>query len=126
MVKKKRESNLSKEAQKSRFEELVKEEVNWILKRDFSDARLQFVTVIKVELNKDNSKAKLFWDTFNTKTRGDAKKCIESSAGKIRTLLAQKIKVRHVPSLEFIYDGQFEAQNKIEKILEEAKITTDN
>jgi len=103
------------------MQDKIMNQVNSIL-RNLSDVRLQFVSVTKVELNNDYSQAKLYWDTFDSSKRGDAKKALESVVGKVRTLLAAALKLRHVPSLLFCYDSQFEEESKIVDILkEEAK-----
>lgn len=107
---------------KAKYEEMILSEVNQILRSKLSDTRLQFVSVIKVDLSNDYSHAKLFWDTFDLEKKVDIQKAMDSSASKIRALLSKSLTVRQVPALHFHYDGQFEAQNAIEGILaEEAK-----
>lgn len=102
---------------KDKFEERLVNLINELLRKEARDARLQFVSVTKVELSPDYGYATVFWDTFDSSHRGDAKKAIEQSAGFLRTELAKKLEVRHVPSLTFVYDNQFEEENKIDKLL---------
>lgn len=102
---------------KDKYEERILAEVNSLLRSKVSDPRLQFVSITKVELNKDFSVAQVYWDTFESSQRGDAKKAMESARGKLRSLLAQNLSVRAVPQLEFFYDSQFESEQVIEKIL---------
>ena len=64
--------------------------------------------------------AKVYWDTFDSSKRGDAKKAIEGLAGKMRSLLAKNLDVRHTPILEFYYDSQFEDEMKITQLLKDA------
>ena len=65
---------------KVKYEERVRDEINLALRREFADPRLVNVSVTHVELTQDYSHAKVYWDTFNTATRGDAKEAIESTA----------------------------------------------
>lgn len=102
---------------KEKFQEGLIKEISLILRNDIKDSRLTFVSITKVELNKDNSVAKVYWDTFDPGKRGDAKKALSTVAGKIRGLLSTRLKVRHTPSLEFIYDSQFESEQKIDALL---------
>lgn len=105
---------------KLKYEERVRDEINLALRREFTDPRLMNVSVTHVELTQDYSHAKVYWDTFNTSTRGDAKDAIESTAGKMRKHLASVMEVRHTPEIHYIYNSQFEDESKISKLLEDA------
>jgi len=102
---------------KEKFQEGLIKEISLILRNDIKDSRLTFVSITKVELNKDNSIAKVYWDTFDSSKRGDAKKALGTVGGKIRGLLSTRLKIRHTPALEFIYDSQFESEQKIDALL---------
>lgn len=109
-------------SKKKQFEETLQNKINSILRKNFSDSRLQFVSITKVELSTDFANAIISWDTFDPSKRGDAKKAIQGISGRLRSLLAKTLKVRHTPSLTFVYDAEFEASSNIEAILaEEAK-----
>jgi ribosome-binding factor A len=104
---------------KLKYEERVRDEINLALRREFTDPRLVNVSVTHVELTQDYSHAKVYWDTFNSSTRGDAKAAIEATAGRMRKLLAQKMEVRHTPEIHYIYNSQFEDSNKIDQLLKD-------
>lgn len=103
---------------KAKYEEQLLNEINQFLRKVIADSRLMFVSITRVELNKDYSYAKVYWDTFDVQKRGEIKKAIEGVTGKIRTLLAKVLKVRQVPSLTFVYDSQYESELEISKLLE--------
>ncbi len=109
---------------KDKYEERLVNEINGLLRKSMRDDRLKFVSVTKVELSSDYAYAKVFWDTFDSGRRGDAKKAIEASTGHIRSELAKVLEVRHVPSLEFEYDNQFEEEKKITDLIEKSKSDT--
>jgi ribosome-binding factor A len=102
---------------KVKYEERIRDEINLALRREFADARLINVSVTHVELAQDYSVAKVYWDTFNAQTRGDAKDAIESTAGRMRKFLADHMSVRHTPEIKYIYNSQFEDENKISRLL---------
>lgn len=102
---------------KIKFEEMILNEINFSLRKDFSDPRLTMISVTHVELTKDYAIAKVFWDTFESKKRGDAKKAIEGITGKMRSILAEKLVLRHVPQITFIYNSQYEDEANITKLL---------
>ncbi len=105
---------------KIKYEERVRDEINLALRREFADPRLMNVSVTHVELTQDYSHAKVYWDTFNAGTRGDAKEAIESTAGKMRKVLSTKMEVRQIPEIQFIYDSQYEDESKISKLLKDS------
>jgi ribosome-binding factor A len=106
---------------KEKLQDQILSEINQILRTETSDQRLRFVTVTKVEINTDFSVAKVFWDTFDSSKRGDAKIALGKNAGRIRSILAGIFSMRKVPSLTFEYDNRFEAEKHITDILESEK-----
>jgi ribosome-binding factor A len=104
---------------KIKYEERVRDEINLALRREFADPRLMNVSITHVELTQDYSHAKVYWDTFNSQTRGDAKEAIESTAGRMRKLLASKMQVRHTPEIHYVYNSQYEDSNKIDQLLKD-------
>lgn len=99
------------------FEEKIKNELNSYLRREFSDKRLVMASFTRVELNPDYSVAKVFWDTFDRENRGEIKLAIDGTQGKMRSLLAKNLNIRHTPEVKFIYDSQFEDELKITDLL---------
>lgn len=106
---------------KVRYEESLRDEGNTILRSEFKDPRLTFISFTRVDLNDDYSMAKFYWDTFDAHHRGDAKHALEKITGKLRSLLAKKLEFRHTPQIQFFYDSQFESEKNIEKLLQDAK-----
>lgn len=113
---------------KIKYEERLLNEINGLLRAGTNDGRLARVSITKVELSPDYGYATVSWDTFDSGTRGDAKTAIEASAGRIRSELAKVLEVRHVPSLTFVYDNQFEEEKKIMDLInaEKDKNNSDN
>ena len=105
---------------KIKYEERVRDVINLALRREFADPRLLNVSVTKVELTPDYSHAKVYWDTFNAGTRGDAKTAIEATSGRMRKLLSTKMEVKHTPEIHYIYDSQFEDESKITQLLKDS------
>lgn len=102
---------------KERIQERILHDVNSYIRSSLRDSRLKQVTITKVEIAPDYSWAKIYWDTYDTQNRDEIKKGILNCRGKIRTMLASSLNIRHVPELFFIYDDQFESEKSIEDIL---------
>ena len=102
---------------KQKFQDRIQQEINSCLRTKLSDPRLQFVSVTKVELTSDFSIANIYWDTYHSSKRGDLNIALEKVSGKIRSILASSLGVRHTPELKFSYDSQFVEEDAISKIL---------
>lgn len=102
---------------KTKYEELVKNAINSSLRRDFADGRVNMATITRVELTDEYDYAKVWWDTFDSSKRGDIKEALEGVRGKIRSVLASKLDVRHVPEIQFHYDSQYEDEMRISQLL---------
>jgi ribosome-binding factor A len=113
---------------KIKYEERLLNEINGLLRAGTNDGRLARVSITKVELSPDYGYATVSWDTYDSGTRGDAKTAIEAASGRIRSELAKVLLVRHVPSLTFVYDNQFEEEKKIMDLInaEKDKNTSEN
>jgi ribosome-binding factor A len=106
---------------KTRMADRILSEVNDLIRTSLADKRVKFVTITKVELTPDLSHANLYWDTFETKTKGSAKTALDGIRGKIRSELSGILAIRYVPEIHFIYDNQFESEMRMTELLKEAK-----
>ena len=102
---------------KNKFEERLVNEINTIFRTKIVDPRLRFVTMTKAEVSPDFAYATIFWDTFDSKVRGDAKRAMNGIGSKVRSMLAGIMKIRHIPEITFNYDSQYESEQNIVNIL---------
>ena len=109
----KKQGNFSKQV----FAGKIKDELNMILRRDMNDRRFSMMSITRVELNDDYSKAEVYWDTFDPGIRGDLMAAVSGVRSRLRSILAKQLNVRHTPDLELIYDSQFEDEKRIESLL---------
>jgi ribosome-binding factor A len=82
-----------------RLQELIREEVNLILRNEVRDPRLDGVVITMVELAGDSSCARL-WFTAET----DKRQALEHVAGFLRTELAENLGLKRTPELRFRRD----------------------
>ena len=109
----------------SRQEKLAEElrkEVSNIIQREVKDPRLGFVTITKVEITQDLRYAKIYFSVLGEdkeyKKTGAA---LDSALGFIRSLIAQRVKLRFAPEIIFKEDRSSEYSIKIQKLLDEIK-----
>lgn len=104
-----------------RIASLMEKEISIILQREAHDEILKNVVISFVEVTNDLSFAKVYFTCFNQDKRDEILKSLENAKGFIRTELASRIDVRHVPELKFIFDESIEYGMKIEKKIKEIK-----
>ena len=105
-----------------RVAEAIKKEVSLILQDELKDPRLGFVTITRVELTRDLRYAKVFFSVLGNE--GDYKKtkeALESASGFIRSLLAQRMRLRLAVEISFRQDQSSEYSVRIQQLLDEIK-----
>ncbi len=97
--------------------QLVKE-ISYILATEIKDQDIKFVTVTDVKVTNDLSYAKVYVTILDEEKRKETMDALKNASGFIRKTLADRIEIRHIPELEFIYDESIAYGNKIEHIIE--------
>ncbi|MCK9198444.1 MAG: 30S ribosome-binding factor RbfA [Erysipelotrichales bacterium] len=95
--------------------------VSDILQFEVKSPDIGFITVTGVEVTNDLSYAKIFVSFLDKSKVNLRMEALERVKGFIRSSLAQKLTIRKVPTLIFVYDDSYEKGEKIEKILKEIK-----
>ena len=102
-----------------RLNNIIMREVSMILEREVKDRGIEFVTVTAVKTTSDLSFSKIYVTVLNDEKRKETMKALENASGFIRKTLADRIEVRHIPKLEFVYDESIEYGNRIEAKIKE-------
>lgn len=106
------------EARLGRVNEEVKKALSNIITYELNNPDVTgIVTVTKVKVTPDLKYAKVYVSLLNSKNKEKTLKGLKSSAGYMRTQIAQKINLRTTPELVFEYDSSIEYGEKIDKIL---------
>jgi len=95
----------------------IQKELSYIIANEVKNPNIKFVTITAVDVTSDLSYARVYFTTL-----GDSKetsKALKSAKGFIRKILADRIELRHIPELEFIYDESIEYGKKIEEKIKE-------
>jgi len=97
------------------------EEISVIIKEEIKDPDINFVTITSCNISSDLSYAKVYFTCLNDKRREEILKDLNKASGFIRKELCNRVEIRKMPELTFVYDDSIEYGNKIEHILEEIK-----
>ena len=79
-------------------------EISYILEREVKDKNIKFVTITDVKVTNDLSFAKVYFTVLNDEYKKETLKALNQASGFIRTKLCDRIDIRHIPELQFIYD----------------------
>lgn len=105
-----------------RVQEALRQEISKIVLDEIKDPRLGFITITKVELTKDLRYAKIYFSVLGEmKEKNLALKGLNSAKGYIRTLIADRIKLRFVPDIAFKIDESMEHTKEIYDLLDRIK-----
>ena len=96
-----RREGISEGGRHLRLQELIREEVNFLLLGEVIDRRLQGVVVTFVELAGDGSCARLWFTADGEEDRTEA---LERAAGFLRNQLAESLALKRTPELRFRRD----------------------
>jgi len=102
-----------------RLNEDFKREISAILS-SMKDSRVnEFLSVTRVEVTSDLSYAKVYIGSLKGYEHAtDACPVLAAAQGHIKSCLAKKLRIRKIPSLQFIADDAVEYYYKIQNILE--------
>lgn len=97
-------------------------EISEVLEYEVKDQHIKFVTITAVKVTSDLSYAKVYFTVLDNSKKEDIQKALNQASGFIRTKLFDRIDIRHMPKLEFVYDDSIEygmdIENKIKEIHE--------
>lgn len=103
-----------------RVEELVKENIAYIVQRNVKDPRVNFVTISGVKVSKDLRNADVNF-TIHDETEENIKDSLEglrAAAGYIRRELGRRVDLRYLPVLKFHYDYSLAHADRINELLD--------
>lgn len=101
-----------------RVGELIKRHLSDIIQRDLQDPGLGFVTVTKVNLTKDLKQADVWISIMGDNTaKHTSIEILLHAQNRIKELLAGRVKLRYLPSLQFHLDTSIEYNAHIDEII---------
>jgi ribosome-binding factor A len=102
-----------------RVNQLVREEICYLLLRELKDPRLGFVTVTEVDVAKDLRTAKVYVSVLGSEAEWQGSlEALRSARGFIRNWLAPRLRLRSVPDLTFHPDRSMAHAAHIQMVLE--------
>lgn len=101
-----------------RVNEAIKEIIGTALAQDIKDPRIGFVTLTGVETANDFTHAKVFFSVYGKKVEKDATYAgLCAARPYLQRLIADEMKLRRTPNLEFVYDVSVDQGMHIQAML---------
>lgn len=108
----------------ARIKQQIKERVANLLLHEIADPRVGFVTISRVEIDKEMQRCIVFWSVLGDDTaRRLTADALHNATGHLRSQVAAVLNTRTVPKLEFRHDesvsGSMEMQTLLDSLRKE-------
>lgn len=104
-----------------RIADQIQREMAELIRVEVKDPRVGMVTLTGVEVTADYSHAKVFFTFLGSEQAlHETEKALQHAAGFLRTQLSQRLRLRTVPQLHFVYDASVERGVRLSRLIEEA------
>ena len=103
-----------------RVDEAVREVLSDAVTREIKDPRVGFVTVTAVETASDLRHAKVYISVVGDDgVRARSLQGLRSAHGFLQRRVADELRIKHTPTLEFLYDDTLDRGLRIEALLQQ-------
>ena len=120
-----------------RVAERVRVELSTLLTRTVRDPAVSAVTLTHVSMTADLQLARIYYTVLDGGNRRDTARGLRRAKTYLRRLIGQRLQLRQVPELRFMFDENLERQDRLAKLFtdienerqsteQELNATTDN
>lgn len=110
----------------SKVAEQITRQLSIILLQKVKDPRLAMININEVRLSRDSSYAKIYFTIIGDTDKVSTEKLLNGMAGFLRTELAAKLSMRHIPVLRFCYDQIADTTKHLDDLFEQIKKDPEN
>jgi ribosome-binding factor A len=106
--------------------EQIRIELSQLLARDVHDPGIGFITLTKVSVTPDLQLARVYYTSLgDEKGLRETDRALHRALPFLRRQIAQRVRLRRVPEIEFFYDKSVAQHDRVEQILQELKAEAD-
>lgn len=105
-----------------KINQLFKREISsMLLLGEIRDPRIKFVTITFADVSKDLSWAHIGFSILSDdpKELNDVEAGLKSASGMVRRLMGERVTLRHIPQIKFVYDNTIAQSVYMSKTFEE-------
>ena len=105
-----------------RVGEAIRDELSTLLAREVHDPGVGFITLTTVKVSPDLQLARVYYTSMgDEKALKETAKALGRATPFLRRQIAQRLRLRRAPELQFFYDQSIAHQDRIEQILQDLK-----
>jgi ribosome-binding factor A len=105
-----------------RVGEAIRDELSTLLAREVHDPGIGFITLTTVKVSPDLQLARVYYTSMgDDKALKETAKALGRAMPFLRRQIAQRLRLRRAPELQFFYDQSIAHQDRIEQILQDLK-----
>lgn len=97
--------------------DLIHRDLAFILRRETNDTRLNQISITEVSVSPDLRNARVYYTLLDDSQLEEVKNALAKGTGFLRHALADKITLRYVPKIEFIYDKNLEQAEQLSSLI---------
>jgi ribosome-binding factor A len=103
-----------------RLAEQIRAEASAVLAREVHDPGIGFLTLTRVRVTADLQLARLYYTTLgDAAARRTTERALRRATPFLRRQLGQRLRLRRVPELQFVFDQSIEHQARVEELIQE-------
>ena len=111
---------MSQGSRPDRVAEQIRQELSVLIAREVQDPGIGLLTITRVKVTPDLQQARVFYTIIGDDTaRKETAKGLGRALPFLRRQVGQRLRLRHVPELQFLYDESIEQQDRIERIIQD-------
>lgn len=101
-----------------RLGHIFTEEISKIIHTELRDESIGFITITYTKISSDLSYAKVYFSLLDLSRKEEVEKKLNKASNFIRNNLFDRVEIRKMPELTFVYDESIEYGSKIEHIID--------
>ncbi|WP_333843299.1 30S ribosome-binding factor RbfA [Pelomicrobium sp.] len=101
----------------------IQRELACLIRDEVKDPRVGMVTLTEVELSADLSSAKVYYTSLGGQNDKETAEGLRRAAPFLRGMLGQRLRLRTVPELRFVFDPSVEGGMRLSRLIDEAVAT---
>ena len=101
-----------------RVDEAMREVLSDAITQDMKDPRVGFVTVTSVDTSPDLRHARVYVSVLGDDTQRELSMAgLRSAHGFLQRRVASELRIKHTPTLDFVYDDTVDRAERVERLL---------
>ena len=104
----------------ARVGDQIRMELSDLIARQVKDPGVGFVTITEVRVTPDLQIARVYYTSLgDEKARAQTRRALDRATPFLRRQVGQRLQLRRVPELEFLFDETIERADRIERIIQD-------